>query len=51
VVESVDITPEPDADEREAILAALTADEATRPAVSDWAAALLPARDGDDDAP
>jgi hypothetical protein len=39
------ITPEPDEAEREAILAALAAEEAEQPAVSGWAAALLPARD------
>jgi len=52
VVEHVDITPEPDEDERAAILAALApADAATQPAVSEWAQALLPARDGEDGAP
>ena len=52
MVEPVDITPEPDEDEREAILAALaTADAAAQPAVSDWAEALLPARNGEDGAP
>jgi hypothetical protein len=50
VVESADITPEPGEDERKAILAALAADTATRPAVSEWASALLPSRDGEDDA-
>jgi hypothetical protein len=39
------ITPEPDEAERKAILATLAAEEAEQPAVSDWAAALLPARD------
>jgi hypothetical protein len=40
------ITPEPDEAERKAILAALAAEEAEqRPAVTEWAAALLPARD------
>lgn len=42
---SVQITPEPDADERKAILAALAAEEGEQPAVSEWGAALLPARD------
>jgi hypothetical protein len=51
VVEPSDITPEPDKDEREAILAALAADEATRPAVSKWAGVLLPVRDDEDGAP
>jgi hypothetical protein len=51
-VEPVDITPEPDEDEREAILAALAAaDAAAQPAVSDWAEPLLPARNGEDGAP
>ncbi|HKU56855.1 MAG TPA: hypothetical protein VJP41_07525 [Gaiellaceae bacterium] len=40
-----EITPEPDEDERKAILAALAAEEAERPAVSEWTAALLPGRD------
>jgi hypothetical protein len=44
VVQSVEITPEPDEDEREAILAALADEEATPfPA--------LPRPDGVDDAP
>jgi hypothetical protein len=52
MVESADITPEPDEDERAAILAALTADDvAMHPAPSCWAEALLPARDGEDGAP
>jgi hypothetical protein len=51
VVQSVDITPEPDEDEREAILAALGAYAASWRVASDWAEALLPGRDGDDDAP
>ena len=52
MVESADITPEPDKDEREAILAALAAgDIATHPAVSGWAEALLPPRDGEDGTP
>jgi hypothetical protein len=41
----VQITPEPDEAERRAMLAALAAEEAERAAVSEWAAALLPARD------
>lgn len=44
VVQSVDITPEPDEDERQAILAALADEEAPR------SPALQP-RDGEDDAP
>jgi hypothetical protein len=44
VVQSVDITPQPDEDERKAILAALADEEATR-------APALPRRDGEDDAP
>ena len=51
VLECADITPEPDEDEREAILAALAADAATQPPASNWGRALLPGRDGDDDAP
>ena len=48
VVEPADITPEPDEEEREAILAALAADAAAAaPAASGWADALLPARDGE----
>jgi hypothetical protein len=43
----VEITPEPDETERKAILAALAAEEAERSETSPWAAALLPARDGD----
>jgi hypothetical protein len=42
------ITPEPDEAERNAILAALAADEAERPAVSEWSAALLPDRDDEE---
>jgi hypothetical protein len=41
------ITPEPDEAERKAILAALAAERAEQ-TVSEWAAALLPAR-GDDE--
>jgi hypothetical protein len=46
-VVSVRITPEPGDAEREAILAALAAEEAERPAVSGWAETLLPERDHD----
>jgi hypothetical protein len=42
-----EITPEPDEDERHAILAALAA-EADDGESSPWAQALLPRRDGDD---
>jgi hypothetical protein len=42
------ITPEPDEAERNAILAALAADEAERPAVSEWSAALLPDREDEE---
>jgi hypothetical protein len=51
VQESVDITPEPDEAERKAILAALAADESTRPRRSAWADSSLPARDGEDGTP
>jgi hypothetical protein len=51
VVQTAEITPEPDRDEREAIRAALEADAAMRQACSAWADALLPGRDGEDDAP
>ena len=50
-MESADITPQPDEGEREAILAALAADAATRTVASDWAEALLPGRASEDDAP
>jgi hypothetical protein len=49
VVESVQITPEPNEDERAAILAALAAEAAERKtAVFEWAAALLPDRAEDE---
>jgi hypothetical protein len=51
VVESVDISPEPDEDERKAILAALAAEAEERRAVSGRAGALRLARDDDDDSP
>ena len=47
----LEITPEPDEAERKAILAALAADEGERPAASEWAAALLPARDDEESDP
>jgi hypothetical protein len=46
-VETARITPEPDAAERKAILAALSAEEAEQPARSEWVASLLPSRDDD----
>lgn len=51
VVQSVDITPEPDEDEREAILAALAAEVAAQTGASGSAASASPARDGGNDAP
>jgi hypothetical protein len=42
------ITPEPDAVEREAILAALAAEDAKERQASPWAEALLPRRDEDE---
>jgi hypothetical protein len=50
LVVSVQITPEPNEAEREAILAAL-AEEAVQPGASEWATALLPARDDDEREP
>jgi hypothetical protein len=47
-VQTARITPEPDEAERKAILAALAAEEADRAAVSEWVAAVLPARDDDE---
>jgi hypothetical protein len=40
-----EISPEPDETERAAILAALAAEAAERPALSPWTEALLPARE------
>ena len=51
VVQPADITPEPDDDERKAILAALADEEASPASASDWAVGALPRRDGEDDAP
>jgi len=48
VVESVHITPEPDDDERRAIVEALAAEAAERES-SPWADALLPNREGEED--
>jgi hypothetical protein len=42
---SLQITPEPDEVEREAIRTALAAEEGEQHAVSEWAAALLPTRE------
>jgi hypothetical protein len=51
-VDSAEITPEPDADEREAILAALAAHATEkRPVASGWAEELLPARADEKGAP
>jgi hypothetical protein len=47
----VEITPEPDAVEREAILAALAPDDAQERSALPWAEALLPSRGGDEDEP
>jgi hypothetical protein len=47
----VEITPKPDAVEREAILAALAAEDTKERRASPWAEALLPRRDGDEDEP
>jgi hypothetical protein len=47
VAEVADITPEPDGDERAAILAALAAEAATEHGPSGWADALLPGREGE----
>jgi len=51
VVKSVEIRPEPDEDERKAILAALEAEAEAQVEASGWAALLLPARNGDDGSP
>jgi hypothetical protein len=50
-VQTSRITPEPDEAERKAILAALAAEKAEQPAVSEWVAALLPARDDEEREP
>jgi hypothetical protein len=44
---TVEIEPEPDADERRAIVAALAAEDAERAGASAWAEASLPARPDD----
>jgi hypothetical protein len=47
---TLEIQPEPDEDERRAILAALAAEDAEQDGVSPWAQAALPAReDGTED--
>lgn len=51
LVMPLEITPEPDEAERKAILAALSAEEAEQPAPSEWAVALLPARNEDEPEP
>jgi hypothetical protein len=45
------VTPEPDETEREAIVAALAAEEAERSAASEWSDALLPPRGGEENEP
>jgi hypothetical protein len=47
----LEITPEPDEAERKAILAALAAEDAEQPALSQWASALLPARNDEESEP
>ena len=47
----LEITPEPDAAEREAIRAALTTEHAEQDKASPWAEALLPKRDAGEDEP
>jgi len=47
----LEITPEPDPLEREAILAALAAEDAQERPASPWAEALLPSRGGEEDEP
>jgi hypothetical protein len=42
---AIQIRPEPNEAERRAILAALSAEGAEQPGASEWAAALLPARE------
>jgi hypothetical protein len=44
---AVEITPEPHESERQAILAALAAEEAEHSGTSEWASTLLPTRDDD----
>jgi hypothetical protein len=47
----VEITPEPEPGEQEAILAALAAEEGQHAGISPWAEALLPARAGEQEEP
>jgi hypothetical protein len=47
----LEITPEPDETERQAIVAALAAEQAEQPPTSEWAAALLPARNDEEPEP
>jgi hypothetical protein len=47
----LEITPEPNEAERKAILAGLAVDEGEQPAASEWAAALLPARNDEEPEP
>jgi hypothetical protein len=47
----LEITPEPEPVEREAILAALPAEDAQEWSASPWAEALLPSRGGEEDEP
>jgi hypothetical protein len=47
----LEITPEPDEAERDAILAALAAERAEQPPASEWAAALLPVRNDEEPEP
>ena len=47
----LEIAPEPDEAERQAILAALAAEQAEQPVASEWAAALLPARNDEESEP
>ena len=51
LVMQVEITPEPEEAEGKAIRAAIAAEEAEQPAASEWAAALLPARNDEEPEP
>jgi hypothetical protein len=50
-MDSLQITPEPNEAEREAILAALAEEERERPKHSGWVESLLPARVWESDEP
>jgi hypothetical protein len=50
-MELTHVTPKPDEAERQAILAALAAEQATRARASRWAETVLPARGGQEDEP